>query len=161
MSDYDTAQICLNGHIICPGIKDHPGKKQKYCQWCGSATITKCNHCSVDIPGNYIPGPHNYIPMNRIPPAYCYSCGKPFPWTEAKINALKELIDITDKLDVKEKEDIKSNINDIISETPRSNVAIAIIKNLTSKLTGEVRKLIVDVSAETIKRTFIEGGFGK
>ncbi|OIO75840.1 MAG: hypothetical protein AUJ85_01890 [Elusimicrobia bacterium CG1_02_37_114] len=156
MSDFDTAQICLNGHIICSGIKVHPEKKQKYCQLCGSETITKCNHCSTDIRGNYTPGQYNPTPMDKIPPPYCYSCGKPFPWTESKINSIKELTDEIESLTNEDKESLKNSIADIISNTPRTELGANRIKKYLSKAGKEVsqgfRDILVDIASETAKK---------
>lgn len=80
MSDYyDTAQICLNGHMINDSYRSYPAHNKKFCDKCGKATITRCPSCGTDIKGDYhmddvIGGPTTPVPMN------CHNCGKAYPW---------------------------------------------------------------------------------
>jgi len=50
---YDTAQICMNGHIINSMSKLHPEHNRKFCDKCGEPTITNCQKCNSPIPGHY------------------------------------------------------------------------------------------------------------
>ncbi len=50
---YDTAQICMNGHIINSMSKSHPEHNKEFCDKCGARTITKCPHCNTPIRGHY------------------------------------------------------------------------------------------------------------
>ncbi len=55
MSDgwYDTAQICINGHVINSMSKSHPEHNKKFCDKCGEPTITNCPKCNAPIRGHY------------------------------------------------------------------------------------------------------------
>jgi hypothetical protein len=50
---YDTAQICINGHIINSMSKSHPEHNKKFCDKCGAQTITNCPNCNAPIRGYY------------------------------------------------------------------------------------------------------------
>jgi hypothetical protein len=85
---YDTAQICLNGHLINPWAVSSPERNQNFCGECGIKTITDCPHCKEAIRGRY----HSrvFTLTAFYPPKFCYHCGQPYPWTEAAIEAAKE-----------------------------------------------------------------------
>ena len=94
MSDsyYDTAQICLNGHVVSEFASSQPQSNQKFCAQCGLETIVACPSCSTAIRGYYnVPGVIGFFDYSK--PSYCYNCGKPFPWTAASLEAASELVD--------------------------------------------------------------------
>ena len=103
MGEYDTAQVCLNGHMINSSARNMPEHNQDFCDKCGARTITECPHCNTPIRGYYhnpdfvLTGPEN-------PPSFCHNCGKTYPWTEAKLKAGQELVEEFDKLTGKEKD---------------------------------------------------------
>lgn len=37
---YDTAQICLNGHVVTSMSETVPQRMRKFCEQCGEAIIT-------------------------------------------------------------------------------------------------------------------------
>ena len=59
MSDgwYDTAQICMNGHVINSMSISHPEHNKKFCDKCGAPTTTNCPKCNTPIKGHYHPPP--------------------------------------------------------------------------------------------------------
>jgi len=50
---YDTAQICMNGHVINSMSKSHPEHNKKFCDKCGAPTINNCPKCNTPIRGHY------------------------------------------------------------------------------------------------------------
>jgi hypothetical protein len=71
---------------------------------------------------------------------YCYACGSPLTWTRAGIDGLEEFIDFEDNLSKDEKEKLKKGIDDITTETPRSQFASMLFKIALTKMgkeTGE------------------------
>ncbi len=51
MGYYDTAQICLNGHV---GLASSGGHlRDKYCAVCGEPNIIACEDCRTPIKGDY------------------------------------------------------------------------------------------------------------
>jgi hypothetical protein len=151
---YDTAQVCLNGHPTNSSADTYPQFNQKFCDRCGAPTITACERCNVPIRGRYNSlGSLDLTPY--VPPSFCHNCGKPYPWTEAKLNAARELADELDQLTVSEKETLKS-LGDIIRDTTRTQVAATRFKKLMVKAgaqaAGVFRDLIVDIASETAKK---------
>src|SRR5258706_2202555 len=93
--DFDSAQICKNGHVVnfAFGIRQH--SNQEFCSKCGAATITQCQHCSTSIKGAEVLTTLQSVLGNQelFPrPNYCIKCGKPFPWTAQSIQAAHDLL---------------------------------------------------------------------
>ncbi len=154
---FDTALICLNGHIINDNFKRYPEFNTKHCQKCGSSTINSCQNCGIEIRGEYVvPGVISVGGGMSTPPSFCHNCGKPYPWTEEKIKALNEAISLS-QISEQEKEDFSKNIPDIVAETPRTNVAALKIKMIGAKVGKEIwsaaRDILVDIASETAKKT--------
>ena len=59
---YDTAQICINGHVINSMSISHPEHNKKFCDKCGALTITNCPKCNTPIKGHY----HYHAPPPRM-----------------------------------------------------------------------------------------------
>lgn len=123
MGYHNTAQICLNGHVI---TENHPSEfSEKFCSKCGAETISSCLNCNTAIRGEYKVEGVYVIGSHEMPvPAYCHNCGQPFPWTEDAIEATRILIDEEDMLSNDDKEKLKQSLPDIISETPRTALAV-------------------------------------
>ena len=152
---YQVAQVCINGHVVTDTIKSLDDVKGEFCETCGKRTITACQKCKEFIKGQFY-NPDFVFIGTLDPPSFCFSCGNPFPWTESKIRALKELIDFENNLNEDEKKTMKENIDDIISETPRTNVAVVKFKvglgKVGLEVAKEIRKIIVDIASETAKK---------
>ena len=92
MGDYDVAQICENGHVANSMARDNPARNQDHCDKCGSPTIMACPSCQTKIRGFYsVPGVFGIFDKYAAP-AFCYKCGKPFPWTAVGLRAAKDLV---------------------------------------------------------------------
>lgn len=89
-------------------------------------------------------------------PAYCYNCGKPFPWTESKLTSISELLDMQDQLTEDEKQYFMSYLPIIFTETPQSEVTALKLRLLINKLPSEIgsltKNVITDVISESIKK---------
>jgi hypothetical protein len=94
-------------------------------------------------------------------PAYCHSCGKPYPWTAARIDAAKELSDELDGLTAEEKEQLKKSIDDIVVDTPRTTVAATRFKRLASKAgkgaVDSFKSILISVLSEAAKKILFPG----
>ena len=104
---YDTAQICINGHVVNWMSKSHPEHNKKYCDKCGALTINTCPNCNAPMRGYYHeahgayeeidtmvneilnPPPKTILDYSK-PRGFCPDCSKPYPWTEAKPTAMAE-----------------------------------------------------------------------
>lgn len=129
---YDTAQICLNGHVITNSSKKYPQFMKNFCDRYGEPTITTCPECNQEIKG-YYHTPHVISPSNIPAPNYCTNCGKAFPWTVSKMKAAKDLIEESDNLTKEEKEDFDKNLEVIVKESPQTPVARARLRKYLLK----------------------------
>jgi len=175
MSDgwYDTAQICTNGHMGNWMSISKPENNRKFCEKCGARNITNCPNCNVPIRGYYHKGRFTLEEHNRrmlevlnpppktildytTLPSFCPECGKPYPWTEAKLKAAQDLADEVDNLSPEERSLLKKSLDDIVRDTPQTTVAATRFKRLVAKA-GQVaadsfRDILVDVLSETAKK---------
>ena len=78
---YDTAQVCLNGHLITSLAQTSPRLRKNSCPVCGEPTIIECLECGAPIRGHYH-GWHVTGLGPTQPPAHCHQCGSPYPWTQ-------------------------------------------------------------------------------
>ena len=150
---YDVAQICINGHVINPSYSSFPQFNQKFCDTCGAPTIINCGYCNTTIRGRY----HGHITIAEFkPPSFCHECGKPYPWTESKLKAAKELSDEFENLTPEERETLKKSLDDIVRDTPQTPVASTRFKKIVAKA-GKVaadglRDILVDIASEAAKK---------
>jgi hypothetical protein len=158
MSDsyYDTAQICLNGHVVNTMAASSPQSNQKHCTECGSQTITACPECNSTIRGYYhVSGVIGFFDYAK--PAYCYNCGEPFPWTVSGLEAASELADELDGISQEEKQQLKESFPDLVRNTPKTVVAETRFKKLMKKAGTEaydgMKSILVDVVSEAVKKS--------
>jgi hypothetical protein len=146
---YDVAQICLNGHVINDSCKDYPQHNKKFCQVCGEQTITKCQSCSSDIQGVYIV--RGVIQINELQkaPAYCHSCGKPYPWTDRNIEAAIDLFIESGKLNETELEQTKQDIRNIARDIPQAEPSAMRIKKRLKTCGIVAYNVIIEFASKT------------
>jgi hypothetical protein len=154
-SCYRTAQICLNGHVVNDSADEKPHRNEKFCRKCGQPTIMNCPECNERIRGYFYTS--NFSgPSIKHPPTFCHNCGKAYPWTNAKLEAAKELIAEDEQLGTDEKELLRLTFPDLIIETPRTRLAISRYKKLTSKslkVTSEgLKSILIEIASEAIKK---------
>lgn len=156
MGYYNVGQVCLNGHAITGD--SNSGLTQKFCSECGSPTICKCQYCSEPIHGRY----HEdgvIVCASYVPDAYCYSCGKPYPWTEKAINSVAACIYEDEAISQELAGKLVESLPDIASETPASNLATLRFNKALSvvgKFTAEsIRQFVIDFGCELAKRSLL------
>jgi hypothetical protein len=147
---YTTAEVCLEGHPTTGSTEIHPERRKKYCDKCGSETITACPTCKAPIRGDY----HGNHLLNRLlhPPGYCHSCGKPYPWTESKIQAAIQIFMEFGDLQEAEKQTIAADIQNIAKGTPASELSALRVKRIWS----HAGKIAYDVLMEFASKTAAE-----
>ena len=154
MGHYGNAQICINGHVIT-SIGNDAQFMKKFCTDCGATTIMNCPDCNTAIKGLYIGDSFGFQDYN--PPSFCENCGQPYPWTKSKKEAAAELIDFADKLDDKEKLELKNSIDDLIVDTPKTPIAEMKFKKYALKAGSEIAKglkdILIDLVSETVKKS--------
>ena len=153
---YDVAQICLNGHVINDAVKEFPQHSKKFCDTCGARTITNCPSCNTEIQGYYnVEGVIASGGYKR--PAFCSSCGKPYPWTKTKIQAAQQFAEELNDISEEEKEVITKDIDEMVKDTPTAQLAATRFKKILSKVSNPTvvetfKKILVDIVSETAKK---------
>lgn len=149
--NYHTAQICLNGHAIdC-----YSANEEKFCSKCGAETIQKCPNCNEIIRGKVRDA--GFVDCTKyITPDYCYNCGKPYPWTQSKLEAMKELIEFDEELSSEEKSYMSENIQNLTIDTPKTKVVatkFGMFLRKAGSFTGNaIRDILVDIASEAAKK---------
>jgi hypothetical protein len=155
MSDsyHAIGQVCLNGHAIT-GDVSFSDLLSKHCPTCGEATTNKCAKCNANLRGYY------YVPgvisaREYEPPAYCHSCGAPFPWTERRLKAAADLIEESE-LSADEKALLAQSVQQLATDTPQTEVAIVRYKRLIQKagpgIGNALKQVTVAVATEAVKK---------
>ncbi|EHK2400422.1 DUF2321 domain-containing protein [Clostridium perfringens] len=156
MGYYDTAQVCINGHVITNRAEGSPNLKKDFCTKCGAKTITNCPSCNAKINGKYIVPGALSVSTNFTADAFCYNCGKPYPWTEEKLNSANELLALEDSLSQDELDYFKENLNSVLVDTPKTKVVATKLKLAIAKTSSAVgsalRDIVVDIASETAKK---------
>lgn len=153
MAIFDVAQICLNGHVINRSHIEYPDYSKHFCDECGAITIISCPNCNKQIRG----ARRDDIDFERIPaPKFCEHCGLPFPWTEKRLKATKELLDDLDHLSNQEKEILEASIIELVKDSPATPLAISRFQKIVSKISpvaaSILKELIIDILSDTAKR---------
>lgn len=152
---HDVAQICLNGQVINRATKESPQFSAKFCEHCGAPTTTQCQRCKAEIQGKYH---SSVLVIGGFPaPVFCSHCGAPYPWTESKLQAARDLTQELEGLTAAEKETLSKSLDDLVKDTPQTQVAATRFKKLLSKVSKEggaaLRDILVSVLTETAKKT--------
>lgn len=154
---YDTAEICLNGHVNNDSISKHPERSSTFCRICGSKTIIKCPNCNKSIRGK---GYADYKSYSIKFPYYCEGCGEPFPWTEAAIRAAKDLAQELE-LTQEEKASLTDTIEDLVKDSPQTTVSATKFKRLVTKggtwALDAFKEILVSIASETAKKLLFPG----
>jgi hypothetical protein len=155
MGVYRTAEICLNGHVTTSSADTSPELREKYCSECGEPTITQCPNCKSNIRGYYdVPNVIGFLEYTC--PLFCHNCGNPFPWTERRIQAASELMELSDKLSESELTQFKADLDSLVKDTPQAKVASFRVKAFLGKagkeIASAVRDILIDIVSETAKK---------
>lgn len=164
MTFYGNALICVNGHLINSDAGADPDKNSAFCPECGAAALAACSNCNKPIRGDQYDDQHDGVevlgPLKlgfwRVP-GHCHACGKPYPWTQRKAEALGEMIEELDGLSGDEREKLKKSIPDIIADTPKSETAAFRFKKAITKVGQAGGKMLTDiltnVATEAVKKS--------
>ncbi len=142
-----TAQICLNGHPTNRNVTAFPDQNKACCPICGTPTVTQCPACLHPIRGQALGHYGDYIP-----PAYCESCGAPFPWTARRLQAAKDLIDM-ELVDADDKQTLRENVEELGKESPQTEISARRFKKALDKAGPTVANAIRDVLVNIVSKT--------
>ena len=159
-----TAQYCENGDLITLDIRD-PYSTENFCSICGAKTITCCPHCgkpiigkSVDLVENDYFGTSRNIVTVKSRPSHCSSCGEMFPWAETASNTIRDILIELEDVNPEEVQRTIDLIPDIISVTPRTDLAKIRLRKIYSAA-GDISKnilksMIVKYACDAIRSFF-------
>jgi len=144
-----TAQTCLAGHVQNGGTR--VVLADKYCGQCGAKTIHQCPACSNNIKGAF----RSYGDWKETAPMWCLKCGKPYPWTQAAVDKVSEVINES-ALSATEKQEAKTDLELIIKNTPGAESAARRTHGRLAKMGGVLRatydEYVLPLVAETLAR---------
>lgn len=148
------AKICQNGHVL---IECTRLSKEEFCEMCGAKMLSKCPHCETPIKEWHYTGVTVLGTPKYERPLYCKSCGKPYPWTKAALEATTLIIQEDNELSELERKNLEDSLPDIISETPKTKVASIRIKKAlitAGEFTVEtIRQFVIDFGCELAKKS--------
>lgn len=151
-NQYDTARFCLNGHLNNAFAGLSPDNNTPHCDQCGQRVIGECPKCKTSIRGDH----QESLSLTFPTPAYCSRCGEPYPWTTATLAAASELISIEESLSPDERTALAKDLPDLISDTPRTKVAMARYRKLMQKagaqFAGLMKDILVDIVSDVVAK---------
>ncbi|MFC2050467.1 DUF2321 domain-containing protein [Chloroflexota bacterium] len=155
MGVYRTAEVCPNGHVSTNSADEYPERREKFCSKCGEPTITQCPHCNTNIRGYYYV--EGFIQRHEYePPAFCFNCGSPFPWTERKLAAAFELVKANGNLSDEELAQFRDDLDELTKDSPRVQIASLRFKQVMAKVgnfvADGVKDIVVDILSEAAKK---------
>ncbi len=119
--------------------------RRAFCSTCGLANVFECQHCEAAIESDEEQAPER--------PAYCSSCGKPFPWTETVLTAASDYTDELEELSSEDRASLKATFADLTVESPKTEIAASRFRRILRKLAPDaaetIRKTIVEIASET------------
>jgi hypothetical protein len=121
-----------------------------FCPQCGAENLRGCLHC-----GTKTICPAEYASER---PSYCCACGTPFSWTEIALATAREYTDELEQLSAEDKAALKATFADLTTDTPRTGLAasrfVKIISKISAPLGEMLKKIIVDVVTEAVKKAW-------
>ena len=157
---YERGYVCLNGHWVNRFGDSSPEGNFQADPACGSGVISACPECAHKILGHRRARPSDafaVLDLSSAPrvPAFCHHCGEPYPWTAAYQEAYRELMALSPLTDA-ERADAQKDLDALVSETPKTPVAIARTKRVLTRLGAgikeEAEKLLVKIVTEAAAR---------
>ena len=162
MGTYRVAEICPNGHVSTTSADTMPELRETFCSQCGEATLTACPSCKTPLRGFYHVDGVISLGGGYEPPAYCYNCGGPLPWTGRKVGAAVELLETSGELTVNELTQFREDLTELTKNSPRVQVASLRFKKVMAKtgsvVASGVRDIVVDILSEAAKKAIWGNG---
>lgn len=150
---YYCVHVCSNGHYL---VTRNPISDKEFCEKCGSEMMDKCPHCHNPIKEWKIEGLIFLDEDDYQRASYCKHCGQPYPWTQAALETITELIQEESELDNLQQDKLITSLPDIISETPKTQLAVVRLKKAllsAGKFTADaLRQFAIDFGCEFAKK---------
>ena len=119
--------------------------------------MDKCPNCDSTIKEWHYNGVAVIGTPKFTKPLYCKACGRPYPWTEAAIEATALMIQEDTELSELERKTLEESLPDVIAETPKTKVASIRIKKAlftAGEFTADaIRQFVIDFGCELAKKS--------
>lgn len=147
------AFVCEKGDAV---VLPQPLTTPLFCEKCGAKMLSKCPSCGNSIkewhrPDYFVAGKPRYERAS-----YCKNCGKPYPWTQAALDAGNDLVLELEELDVLQRQKLAESLPDIITETPKTQVAVVRVRKAMLSVgkfaADSIRQFIIDFGCELAKK---------
>jgi hypothetical protein len=86
------------------------------------------------------------------PPAYCHNCGEPYSWTASRLEAAKELVQLSTTIDESAKEEVFEAIIATTTGTAKVSVGAERLKKYWPVLGKTLQDVVTNVLSETAKK---------
>ena len=163
---YETAQICEDGHVITIHAKGEPATCRESCPKCGKPTFTACPSCGAFIPGcehdyytiktncdtDHVVSHFDCCTKSYEIPKYCHGCGEPYPWISGYIDEFNLLLEKIDTISDEQKEILKKSFPDLLSD----NVHYASSTLEIAPLLSEVGSIAAGAFQTLLKKVAID-----
>jgi hypothetical protein len=157
---HDIALVCRKGHVINGASRKHPEFNSAFCQHCGSEALSQCTRCQAHVRGEYhVEGVVVIGGEGFKPPAYCDGCGAAYPWTEARVRALTEYLELVGA-DPAERAWLSSSVGALMADSPETPLAVARWKRYLGKADKDVTVAVRDILADVMSDAAKSGLFG-
>lgn len=151
---YDRALVCRNGHAINSSAARLPQHNERFCATCGAEAVDACGDCREPIRGYYW-GSGVISVEPYVPPAHCHACGRAFPWTEARLRAISDLLALTEAPE-EEKAALAETVPALAADSPSTPVAVAtwrkFLRGAGRQLADGFREALVKVASEAVSK---------
>ncbi len=165
--NYDTQQVCENGHQITGGIRVFSQEMKKFCGKCGAPTLTTCPSCETSIEGAPIRVSQSWLDARVdttrktlegiVPvPSYCQNCGQPYPWTHSKIVTAIQILTEFGNLDEKEQATIEQDVENIAKDVPETELSAMRIKQIWDRGKAVAYEAIMELASRTAAKILKE-----
>lgn len=88
-------------------------------------------------------------------PPFCVECGAPYPWTEERLIAARQLVEEMD-LDVPDKTLVLEDVENIIRDTPRATASAVrfgrYLERAKPALNQGFKTLLAEVLSQSVKK---------
>jgi len=143
--EFGTARLCLNGHEVDLVTGGHVTDDTRFCSECGKETLCACPRCHAPIRGAYRGSVIEAQFDPWIKPNYCPACAEPYPWTAGAIDALTQLLSEQKRIKPDELHRLAKDLPDLVSETPKTKLAVLHVKQAMERVEEFARGTICDL----------------
>jgi hypothetical protein len=154
MGEYDVALICRSGHRINTSFRRFPQGNTKFCSECGAPAMWECEGCKSPIRGAYH-AKYAFGLYEYDLPNFCHSCGSDYPWMIEKLEAARELVQELE-LAEEDKRTLTQSLDDVVRDTPKTEVASLRIRRLLTKAgqegAGALKAILIQIATSAAKQ---------